>query len=174
MPLAGHARRYDRSVRILGIDPGLQRTGYACLETLPRGGVKLLDAGILRLSAAKSVAWRLRELDEDLAALIAEWHPERMAVEQIFAHPKHVRTSIVMAHARGVVLLAAQRAGIAIHEMAPASVKRAVTGHGAATKRQVQLAVAARCQLATPPSPSDVADAMALALADIQRAGAIR
>jgi crossover junction endodeoxyribonuclease RuvC len=156
-------------VRILGIDPGLQRTGYACVERLPKGGVRLLDAGIFRLSARASIANRLLELDTDLSALIDEWRPERMAVESVFSHPKHLRTAIIMAHARGVVLLAAERAGISIREFPPASVKRALTGNGAATKRQMQLAVATRCGLSEPPSPSDVADAIAIALADVQR-----
>ncbi len=124
---------------------------------------------MLKLTARKSVAERLRELDEDLGALIAELNPDRISVEQIFAHATHVRTAIIMGHARGVVLLAAARAGRPISEFAPATIKSAVAGNGQATKRQMQLAVAAQCGLAAPPSPADVADAIAIALTDARR-----
>ncbi len=161
-------------MKIVGIDPGLVRTGYACLEVGGSGAVRVLDAGIFRLSARQPIAHRLKELDADLTALLEEWHPECMAVERVFSHSAHVRTAIVMAHARGVVLLAAARAEIAIHELAPASIKMAIAGTGAATKRQMQLAVAAQCGLARPPSPPDVADAIAIALAQARRIGALR
>jgi crossover junction endodeoxyribonuclease RuvC len=84
-------------------------------------------------------------------------------------HAKHVRTAVIMAHARGVILLAAARADIPISEIAPTTVKSSLTGNGHATKRQIQLAIAARCGLAKPPSPADVADALAVALADANR-----
>lgn len=127
------------------------------------------DAGLFRLSAKQSIPQRLRALDEDLAALFAEWCPDAIAVERVFAHTGHLRTAIVMAHARGVVLLAAARTGVAIHELAPASIKLAIAGSGRATKRQMQVAVAAQCGLDRLPSPPDVADAIAIALADLRR-----
>ncbi len=156
-------------MRFLGIDPGLLRTGYGCVE-FTAGTPRLIEAGILKLTARKSVADRLLELDEDLAALISELKPDRIAVEQIFAHSKHVRTAIIMGHARGVVLLAAARAELPLAEFSPATIKSAVAGNGQATKRQMQLAVAAQCGLAAPPSPADVADAIAIALTDARRA----
>ncbi len=155
--------------RILGIDPGLLRTGYGCIELDSNARTRLIEAGVLRLSSKRTVANRLRDLDEDLASLIAELQPDRIAVEQVFAHPKHVRTAIVMAHARGVILLAAARAEVAISELAPATIKSAVAGNGQASKRQMQLAVASQCGLSKPPSPADVADAIAIALADARR-----
>lgn len=157
------------SIRIMGIDPGLLRTGYACVDLDFNGATKIVEAGILKLSAKKSVASRLCDLDQDLAALITELHPDRVAVEQVFSHTKHVRTAIIMAHARGVILLAIARAGLPLSELAPATIKSAVAGNGQATKRQMQLAVAAQCGLAKPPSPADVADAIAIALADARR-----
>lgn len=156
-------------IRIMGIDPGLLRTGYACVDLDFNGAIKIVEAGILKLSPKKSVASRLCDLDEDLAALITELHPDRVAVEQVFVHTKHVRTAIIMAHARGVILLAIARAGLPLSELAPATIKSAVAGNGQATKRQMQLAVAAQCGLAKPPSPADVADAIAIALADARR-----
>ena len=153
----------------MGIDPGLVRTGYALIELDARGATRVIEAGILKLSPKRSVADRLRDLDEDLRALITELRPDRVVVEQIFAHSKHVRTAIIMAHARGVILLAAARADLPIMELSPATIKSAVAGNGQATKRQMQLAVTAQCGLAKPPSPADVADAIAIALADARR-----
>jgi len=170
MSSARNARGSKRNmIRIMGIDPGLLRTGYACVDLDFNGATKIVEAGILKLSPKKSVASRLCDLDEDLAALITELHPDRVAVEQVFSHTKHVRTAIIMAHARGVILLAIARAGLPLSELAPATIKSAVAGNGQATKRQMQLAVAAQCGLAKPPSPADVADAIAIALADARR-----
>ena len=155
-------------MRFLGIDPGLLRTGYGCVE-FTGGMPRIIEAGVLKLTARKSVAERLCELDADLGALIEELKPDRVAVEQIFVHAKHPRTAIIMGHARGVVLLAAARAQRPISEFAPATIKSAVAGNGQATKRQMQLAIAAQCGLAKPPSPADVADAIAIALTDARR-----
>ncbi|MSR45281.1 MAG: Holliday junction resolvase [Phycisphaerales bacterium] len=161
------------TIRFMGIDPGLLRTGYACIEMDRHSVVRIVEAGILKLSPKKSIAQRLVELDTDLGALIAELKPDRIAVEQIFAHPAHVRTAIIMAHARGVVLLAAERARLKLNEFAPATIKSAVAGNGQATKSQMQLAVAAQCGLSKPPSPADVADAIAIALTDARRVGRV-
>jgi crossover junction endodeoxyribonuclease RuvC len=156
-------------MRVLGIDPGLQRTGYGCIDCGRTGSVRVVEAGILRLQARASVAARLVALERDLTELIAELRPQRVAVEQVFVHAKHVRTAVIMAHARGVILLAAARADIPISEIAPTTVKSSLTGNGHATKRQIQLAIAARVGLTKPPSPADVADALAVALADANR-----
>lgn len=154
---------------ILAIDPGLLRTGYACLRVDSQSRTRILEAGVLRLTARLSVAQRLKELDDDLSQIIDEHSPTRMAVEQVFAHTAHLRTAIIMAHARGVVLLAAARAKLPVFEYAPASVKSAVAGTGQATKRQMQLAVMAQCGLSAMPSPPDVADAIAIGLTDARR-----
>lgn len=163
-------RQSNAGELILGIDPGLIRTGYACLASGAKSQCRVVDAGVLRLTARLPVAARLKELDADLADLIREHSPTRIAVEQVFSHSAHVRTAIIMAHARGVVLLAAARSGIPIFEYSPASVKSAVAGTGRASKRQMQLAVMAQCGLAAMPSPPDVADAIAIALTDARRA----
>ncbi len=158
-------------IRVVGIDPGLQRTGYACVE-LETGQytATLVDAGVLRLKAKTTIAFRLRQLDLDLTEILDELVPSCMAVETVFTHQKNLRTAILMAHARGVVLLSAQRRGIELVELSPATVKKSMTGNGNASKRQMQLAVAAEFRLASPPEPPDIADAIAIALAGARRA----
>lgn len=160
----------DRHVRLLGIDPGLSNTGYACVELRARNREpRLIEAGVLRLAARRTIPHRLKQLHEDLEELIRELRPQRMAVERVFTHTRNLRTAIVMAHARGVVLLAAERHGMELDELTPAAVKKALTGRGNADKRQVQLAVMGQCGLDRPPSPSDVADAIAIALTSARR-----
>lgn len=158
-----------KATRVLGIDPGLQRTGYACLELCSRGTVRIVDAGVFRLSSSTPVVQRLGELAADLAAVLSEYRPSHMVVETVFSRPKHPATSILMAHARGVVLLAAAQHEMGLAELSPTAVKKALTGNGHATKRQMQSAVMARCGLAKPPRPADVADAIAIAICGAER-----
>jgi crossover junction endodeoxyribonuclease RuvC len=163
-------------VRILGIDPGLKLTGYGCVDvpltsngSLAAAEPILIEAGVLRFKPTASLSQRLAQLHDDLASLIDELKPQRMVVEKLYSHYKHARTSIIMGHARGVVLLAGQQRGVEIDELAATEVKKAVTGNGHASKRQMQLAVMAQCRLAEPPSPPDVADAIAIALCAARR-----
>lgn len=150
-------------MRILGIDPGLQLTGYGVIESHPFRP-KLIDGGVIRLAAKTPVASRLVELDRELESIIKEHRPEVMAVEMIYAHYNHPRTAILMAHARGVILLAAARHGLAIEQISANRVKQAVSGHGHASKHQMQRAVQAIFNLKDPPEPPDVADALAVAI----------
>lgn len=155
----------------LGIDPGLAFTGYACVEAKPRERIEfsIIEAGVFRLDRRESVSARLAELEADLAALIDRHHPACICVESLFAHYSHPRTAITMAHARGVILLTAEKSALPLIEIPPASVKKAVTGNGRATKAQVQFAVAALLGLAAAPEPADVADAIAVALCGARR-----
>ncbi len=157
-------------MRIVGIDPGLRITGYACVDLAP-GAIEptLVEAGVIRLRADEPVAARLRQLHEELGALLDELRPARVAVEQVFAHVAHVRTAIVMGHGRGVVLLAAQLRDLAIDELAPAEVKKAVAGRGQASKEQMQRAVMHQFGLRELPEPPDVADAIAIAACAARR-----
>ncbi len=156
--------------RLLGVDPGTANTGYACVEWSSRDGEpRLIEAGVLRLAARRSLSHRLLELERDLDAAISELRPSRIAVERVFSHTRNLRTAIVMGHARGVVLLVAERHGLELVELAPAAIKKAVTGRGNATKRQVQLAVTSQLRLKKPPTPSDVSDAIAIALTAARR-----
>jgi len=157
-------------MRILGIDPGLRLTGYGLVEVRP-GAIEpsLIEAGVIKLDAKQSVADRLVQLAEDLDSLLEGLTPQRVAVEKIFSHYAHPRTAIIMAHARGVILLCAQRRGLAIEELAATEVKKSLTGNGHASKEQMQLAVQGQYRLAEPPSPPDVADAIAIATCHARR-----
>jgi crossover junction endodeoxyribonuclease RuvC len=170
---------------VLGVDPGLRLTGYGCLDVASdgSGAPALVEAGVFRLSqrsrgedgegrvvaSAASVSARLAELDADFRAALERLVPEVVAVESLFAHYKHPSTAIVMGHARGVLLLAIRRAGCRLVELKPNEVKKSVTGHGHASKEQMQLAVQGVFGLAEPPSPPDVADAIAIALCASRR-----
>lgn len=156
-------------MRVLGIDPGLIRTGYGCIDIDRHGRVALVEAGVFRLSATKPVSHRLGQLWADLRESLEELAPDRVAVERIFVDQRYLKTAVVMAHARGVVLLAAHERGIPLGEVAPAQAKKALTGNGRATKRQVQLAVMECCGLDRVPTPADVSDAIAIALAHARR-----
>lgn len=155
-------------VIILGIDPGLRRTGYALVEFQSRTGSEqpagLVEAGLFTLDASSPVADRLVELERDLDLLFQRFPVGTLAVEKVFAHYAHPRTAIAMAHARGVILLVAARRGVTIVETPSTEVKKSITGNGHASKAQVQGAVSLLLGLASPPEPSDVADAIAIAL----------
>jgi len=159
-------------MRIVGIDPGLRITGYACVELRP-GSTEpsLIEAGVVRLKPTDSVIVRLRALHEELGALLDELQPGRVAVEEVFAHVKHVRTAIVMGHGRGVVLLSAALRDLPVDEFAPAEIKKAVTGRGQASKEQMQRAVMHQFSLRKLPEPPDVADAIAIAACCARRHG---
>jgi crossover junction endodeoxyribonuclease RuvC len=150
-------------VRILGIDPGLQITGYGILDfsqTQPR----LIDGGVIRLNTKSSLPDRLVELHTELETLLDESKPQICAVEQLYAHYNHPRTAIIMAHARGIILLAARRRNIQLKELPANRIKQSVAGHGHAQKAQMQRAVQQILRLKTLPTPPDVADALAAAL----------
>jgi len=161
-------------VRILGIDPGLRITGYACIEACgPRCAI--IEAGVFRLhrgspQSPASVSARLAELDADFRELLERVRPGAVAVEGLFAHVKHPATAIIMGHARGVLLLAVQRAGLPLVELKPAEVKKSLTGYGNADKPQMQRAVQAEFDLPELPTPPDLADALAIALCALNRA----
>jgi crossover junction endodeoxyribonuclease RuvC len=151
-------------MRILGVDPGLLLTGYGVIDwhlLRPR----LVDGGVIRLRGKETIAQRLVELERELCGIIEEHRPEVCAVEQVYSHYAHPRTSILMGHARGVILLVAQRHNVRLVELAANRVKQAITGRGHASKPQMQGAVQAVFKLKEPPSPPDVADALAIALA---------
>ncbi len=152
--------------RVLGIDPGLNITGYAAVDFGGAGAADgvIVEAGTIRTTAEAPLARRIEQIHADLAELLAELTPDRVAVEKLYAHYRHPRTSILMAHARGVILLAAQRAAIGVVDLAATEVKKSLTGNGHASKRQIQRAIRSLCGLDAVPEPPDVADAMAIAL----------
>ncbi len=153
-------------MRILGIDPGLEITGYAVLETSPARPV-LCEAGVLRTSerrAPADMARRLRTLYDGMGEVIEQFHPQVAVMEQLYAHYQHPRTAILMAHGRGVLFLAAAKHDIAVVSYSATSIKKTVTGSGRASKEQVQRTVQSELNLAQLPKPPDVADALAAAL----------
>ena len=154
--------------RVVGIDPGLNITGYGCIES-GREGIIIVEAGTIRPDPKADLAERITQIHTDLTEAIAELKPEFLAVEKLYSHYAHPRTAITMAHARGVILLAAQQAGIGVRHVAATEVKKSLTGNGHASKRQMQLAIQSVCKLDAPPEPADVADALAIALCAANR-----
>jgi crossover junction endodeoxyribonuclease RuvC len=150
-------------LRILGIDPGLNITGYGVLEVGPTG-IRLCEAGVVRGQTKGSLAARLDELHSGVVEVIESLAPSAMAIEQLYSHYKHPRTAILMGHARGVICLAAARAGIEVISYSATQIKRILTGDGRAPKSQMQSAIRRELSLAQPPDPPDVADALAVAL----------
>jgi crossover junction endodeoxyribonuclease RuvC len=148
---------------VLGVDPGLSRCGYACLESLPRHQVRAVAIGVITTPPTDPLPRRLAELRTELAALIAELHPDVVAVEHVFFQV-NVRTAMSVGQASGLALAEAAAAGCEVVQYTPNQVKEAVTGWGGAGKEQVARMVQARLDLPAPPRPADAADAAALAL----------
>jgi len=149
--------------KILGIDPGLNITGYGVLEITVHGP-KLTEGGIIRGGKDRSLEARLRELYSGLNEVLDAFEPAAMAIEQLYSHYERPRTAILMGHARGVLCLAASQRHIPIMHYASTQVKRMLTGNGRAPKNQMQSAICRELGLAAPPEPPDVADALAIAL----------
>lgn len=152
--------------RILGLDPGLEVTGYAVLE-VAAAGPKVCEAGVIRTAERRvpaEMAERVRSLYNGIVEVIEQFRPQVAAVEQLFAHYDHPRTAILMAHARGVLFLAAAQHDMPVVSYNPTRIKKTVTGSGRASKEQVQRTVQRELGLPTMPEPPDVADALAAAL----------
>ena len=152
--------------RILGIDPGLQVTGYAVLEVGSQGP-RVCEAGIVRSAEGREpadMAQRLRSVYSSIVEVIQQFRPQVVAVEQLYAHYDHPRTAILMAHARGVIFLAAAQADLPVVSYNATRIKKTITGHGRASKEQMQHAITRELGLPRLPEPHDVADALAAAL----------
>lgn len=149
--------------RYLGIDPGLNRTGYALLVRTA-DGPELEEGGVIRSTPDWPLAERVAEIGRGLAEVIDEFDPEAIAIEQVFSHGSYPKTAVLMAHARGAILFAAAVRHVPVVHYTPAQVKRLLTGSGRADKQQMQLAVQRELALLEVPEPNDVADACAVAL----------
>jgi crossover junction endodeoxyribonuclease RuvC len=156
------------AVRVLGIDPGLNTTGYGVLE-VAAGGPKLCEAGVVRGSDRRSLTARLLELFDGVADVIEQLKPCAMALEQLYSHYERPRTAILMGHARGVICLAAARAYVPVISYSATEVKKTLTGNGRAKKDQMQRAVQQELNLKQLPEPPDVADALAIAICHYYR-----
>ena len=168
-------RRGQRPLRILGIDPALRTTGYGAIERR-NGRIELIEAGVVVPRAAGTLEQRLRELHAGICEVIAQTEPAAVVIEELYTSYKNPRAALLMGHARGVLCLASAQAGIAVHTLGHARVKRALVGSGSARKEQVNAMVTRLLNLRRPPKPYDVSDALALALAFLNvadRAGSL-
>ena len=151
---------------ILGIDPGLNTTGYGVIECVtgsPGGKIRLLEAGVVR-SRSETLPQRVKEIFDGIVEVIAMFHPTAVAMEQLYSHYDRPQTAILMGHARGAICLAAAQANLEIHSYAATKVKKMLTGSGHAAKDQIQRAIQRELRLDRMPEPPDVADALAIAL----------
>jgi crossover junction endodeoxyribonuclease RuvC len=155
---------------VLGIDPGLVATGYGLLGSAG-AGVSVLATGVIATSAALALDARVQTVYDGVLAVVDRLEPELMVLEDLYAEYRFPRTALMMAHVRGVICLAARQRGVALLAIAPGEVKRAVAGHGAASKLQVQHGMRRLLNLVALPTPSHIADALALAFTGYSRAG---
>ena len=149
-------------MRILGVDPGIATVGFAVLDAEKRSQ-RLLTCGVITTPAKTQLSSRLDQIYRDLNELIAQFHPEVMAVEELF-FSNNITTGIAVAHARGIILCTAAKSGVPLFEYTPMQVKQAVVGYGLAEKRQVMDMVRRLLKLKAVPRPDDAADALALAI----------
>jgi len=157
-----------KAFKVMGVDPGLVATGFAVLEALP-GEVVVAASGVIATSAHEALEARLDVLHAAMHRIIDSQKPSLLIVEDLYTEYKFPRTAVLMGHARGVICLAARQLGVAVLALAPAEVKRSVTGNGSAGKAQVQRAVQTLLGLASVPRPSHVADALGLAMTGMAR-----
>ena len=153
-------------LRILGIDPGLQTTGYAVVEVRPQAP-HVCEAGVVRSAegrATTDMAPRVRVLYDGIVEVVEQYRPGVMVIEQLYAHYNHPRTAILMAHARGVLMLAATQRDVPVVSYNATRIKKTITGNGHASKEQMQRTIQRELGLAALPEPPDVADALAAAL----------
>ncbi len=150
-------------MRILGIDPGLQVCGYACLEA---GGDKetLIEAGVIRIASGSAIEQKLNRIAEDTQSLLENFKPDVVAVEELYSHYAHPRTAILMGHARGVILQKCAQVTIEVRSFSATRIKKSLTGNGRASKEQVQKTIQTILSLPHIPEPNDVADAIATAM----------
>ena len=149
-------------MRILGLDPGIATIGFGLIE-FDRSKYSLVRCGVITTPAHTSLSSRLEQIYDDLTQLLEAFKPDAVSIEELFFNT-NITTGIAVAHGRGVILLACQKAGVKIYEYTPLQVKQAVCGYGRAEKSQVMDMVRRLCNLQAPPRPDDAADAVALAL----------
>ncbi|HLS47906.1 MAG TPA: crossover junction endodeoxyribonuclease RuvC [Gemmatimonadales bacterium] len=157
-------------MRVLGIDPGTAVLGYGVVDSAAGRPGRLVECGVVETRARDPLPARLRIIHDGVTALIQRHRPDAVAVEAAF-YARNARTTMVLSHARGVILLAAEEAGVPIAEYSPASVKKAIVGRGAALKPQVAYMVQQLLRLRTPPAPSDASDGIAIALTHLLASG---
>lgn len=158
-------------MRVFGIDPGSDRTGYGCVDSDGRRAT-LVKCGTVRAGIAPTFPEQLAIIHRELTALLAEYRPECVAIENIF-HAANARSALKLGHARGVAMLAAIEAGVAVVEYTPAEIKRSVVGYGRAEKPQVARMVKLLLGLDAIPKPHDATDALAVAICHLHNGNGV-
>jgi crossover junction endodeoxyribonuclease RuvC len=148
---------------VLGVDPGASTTGYGVVTQQGGGAVSLLECGVIRTDPANALAQRIKQIYTGITDVISRHHPDIVAVEGVF-YSRNVRTTVILGHARGAILLAATMQDLPVAEYAPAEIKNAIVGNGRAAKEQVQYMLQHLLRLKSAPQPSDAADGVAVAL----------
>ncbi|HLH23523.1 MAG TPA: crossover junction endodeoxyribonuclease RuvC [Chloroflexota bacterium] len=157
-------------MRVLGVDPGLLRTGWA-LATSGPAGPTLLDAGLITPAPEATLEARLAEGFTAFAAVLDAQQPDLVVLEDVYTAPAHPKSALLMAHMRGVLCLAVEQHGIPLRSLTASTVKQRITGHGRASKDQVRGMVFRLCRLPPRPLRADVTDALALAIAGLSQEG---
>ncbi len=160
-------------MRVLGIDCGSQHTGYGVVELDPSGKLHCIAVGAIHAAARAPIADRLNKIFQGLQAVIERDQPEEVAIEDVF-FAVNVKSALKLGHVRGVAMLAASSAGLAVAEYAPLSIKSSVVGYGRADKEQVQHMITRLLNLAAPPDSPDAADALAIAICHLHTAASLR
>ncbi|MDD5423450.1 MAG: crossover junction endodeoxyribonuclease RuvC [Candidatus Omnitrophota bacterium] len=148
-------------MRILGVDPGLGATGYGIIEDKD---FKLIEAGVIRTRSGTPIQDRVKKIFDEISVVIEEHRPDILVLEKIYSHYKHPTTAILMGHARAMACLVCGDFKIKLINYPSTRIKKAVTGNGHASKRQVQRMVQSLLRLKEPPEPVDVSDALAMAI----------
>ena len=152
-------------MRVFGIDPGSERTGYGCVDT-DGSRHRVVLCGVISSPALAAFPDKLHRIHSQLTLILAECRPSCVAIENVF-YSVNARSALMLGHARGVAMLAAVEAGVPVFEYTPAEIKRAVVGYGRADKPQVQHMVKLLLALDAVPSPHDAADALAIAICHV-------
>ena len=154
-------------MRILGIDPGLLKTGYGIIASNDSDSIKFIEAGIIKTSSDDSISKRVSDIYNNLTDIIKEFKPKILVLEKLYSHYKHPVTSILMGHSRGVICLCAEQGNVKLVSYAATRIKKAVTGNGRAGKHQVQSMVKTLLNLNKVPEPFDVSDALGMAISHV-------
>jgi crossover junction endodeoxyribonuclease RuvC len=154
---------------VLGIDPGLHRTGYAVVQYNGKES-DLKEAGVLKTKETDTLQLRLKSIYDSVQEVIEEFHPDSVVIENLYSHYSHPLTAVIMGHARGIIFLCAADHNLPVVCYAATRIKKSVTGNGRASKMQVQRSIKSIMKLGHLPEPSDVADAIAVALCHIEAA----
>jgi len=151
-------------MKILGIDPGLVRTGYGLIEASSAESVKLIEAGVIKTQPDQGISNRLRIIYDNLGDIITAHKPSVVVLEKLYSHYKHPSTSILMGHARGIACLLCGMNNVRLVNYSATHIKKAVTGNGRASKKQIQRIMKTLLKLKKTPEPFDVSDALAMAM----------